>query len=89
MANRPDDHAERTPEDLRKAKGDFDPERLAQGSGDSAGADTSGPPQPNAQDQAAQQRLDEKAREVSKTRDERLVESGRGRHTTGRLGGNK
>ena len=89
MADRPDQHADWTPEELRRAKGDFDPQQLAQGAEGSSEADTSGPPHPSAQDQAAQQRLDEKAREVSKTRDERLVESGRGRQTTGRLGGNE
>ncbi|CAN5895157.1 hypothetical protein BH23PLA1_BH23PLA1_23930 [soil metagenome] len=85
---------EYTGQDIAKAKGGYDPETLASGGEPSRQAERGGPnpieggpPQMSGQDQAEQQAQDEKAQPTTRDRDGRLIVSGRGRHTTGRLGG--
>ena len=89
MADDPNRKTEFTPEELREAKGNFDPEQLAQ-QGKQGNPLAQGKPQPTAAELAEQQRREEKdIDQDSRTRDDRLVETGRAHHTAGRLGGVK
>ncbi|QDV32831.1 hypothetical protein [Tautonia plasticadhaerens] len=88
MADEPNTRNEYTPEQLREAKGNFDPSTLAR-EGEQANPQAQGKPQPTAEELAEQQRRGEKAIDQdSRTREDRLVNTGRGQHTSGRLGGN-
>jgi hypothetical protein len=78
-----------TPDDLREARSNFDPSALSQ-EPDQDNPIAQGKPQPTAAELAEQQRRDEKdLNQDSRSRDDRLVESGRGHQTAGRLGGVK
>lgn len=88
-----DDHTpktEYTPEQLREAKGDYDPSKLATQGTEEGNPLARGKPQPTAAELAEQQRRDEKDIDrAHRTREDRLVTSGRGHQTAGRLGGVK
>ena len=90
MADKQTPNTELTPEELRKAKGNFDPSNLVHEERQRGTPEAQGKPQPSAAELAEQQRRDEKDIDSdSRTRDDRLVNSGRGHHTAGRLGGVK
>jgi hypothetical protein len=90
MADEHTPNTDLTPEELRKAKGNFDPSQLAHEDQQRGTPEAQGKPQPSAAELAEQQRRDEKGTDSdTRTRDDRLVTSGRGHHTAGRLGGVK
>ncbi len=85
---------EYTAEEIVKAKGGYDPEAFAGDSELDQAAEPGGSnpkagglPQMSGHDQAEQQAQNEKAKPTTRDRDGRLIASGRGRDTTGRLGG--
>lgn len=90
MADEHTPNTELTPEELRKAKGNFDPSALANQDEQQGTPEAQGKPQPSAAELAEQRRRDEKDIDSApRTRDDRLVKTGRAHHTAGRLGGVK
>lgn len=78
-----------TPDEIVKAQMGVDYEKAVEApEGQGTEAVRSGAPQPTQQEIAEQTRIQQDARPDGRPdRDDRLVNAGRGRHTTGRLGG--